>query len=356
MKKVMIIAGTRPEWIKLISVIKELKKQKDIKTIICNTGQHKELSDEILDLFKIKSDYNLHIMKRKQSLSYILTKCVSLLDNVIQKEKPDYICVLGDTSTALSGALSGFNNKVPIIHIEAGVRSKDQNSPYPEEMNRRLITQLATYHLCECQDHLDNLIKEGKRGIVVGNTGADAIKLIKVNKKKKNLVLITMHRRENWGKNMKEICEAISCLAFYEPNNKYIVLCHPNPIVYNTVKKSLDKLPNLVIKTAMRYDKFIKTLGSAKMVISDSGGIGMEAPLVKTPIMIIRDFYENTIVTKLNLGKVVGCTNSTQIFSNIFDVLVNSEKLKAMTKNKLPNSDGKACKRIVKFIEKLEGN
>jgi len=352
--KILIVEGCRPGWIKLVSVIKELKKQKNIETIICNTGQHKEMSQEILDLFKIKPNYNLDIMKRKQSLSYILTKSISLLDNVIQKERPDYIIVLGDTSSALSGALSGFNNKIPVIHIEGGVRSKDQNSPYPEEMNRRLISQLATYHLCECQDHVNNLKKEGKTGILVGNTGADAIKLVKTPKKKKNIVLVTMHRRENWGKNIEEICEAISLLSIIDDENKYVVLCHPNPIVYKTVKKILGKMNNIEVKTAMRYDKFIKLLASAKVVISDSGGIGMEAPLLKTPILIIREFYENVIVTKLNLGKVIGCKDRSDIYGNILKILFDKKKLKAMTKNKLPNSDGKACKRIIKFIKTLE--
>jgi len=352
--KILIVEGCRPGWIKLVSVIKELKKQKNIETVICNTSQHKEMTQEILDLFKIKSDYNLDIMKRKQSLSYILTKSISLLDNVIQKEKPDYIIVLGDTSSALSGALSGFNNKVPVIHIEGGVRSKDQNSPYPEEMNRRLITQLTTYHLCECKNHVDNLKKEGKTGILTGNTGADAVKLVNPPKKKKNIVLVTMHRRENWGKNIKEICEAILLLSIIDDENKYIVLCHPNPIVYKPVKRILDKMNNIEIKTAMRYDKFIKLLASAKIVISDSGGIGMEAPLLKTPILIIREFYENTILTKLNLGKVIGCKDRSDIYGNILKILFDKKKLKEMTKNKLPDSDGKACKRIIKFIKTLE--
>jgi UDP-N-acetylglucosamine 2-epimerase (non-hydrolysing) len=351
--KILIVYGTRPCIIKLVSVIKELEKTKGINLVKVNTGQHREMTKELEDLFKIKPDYNLNIMKKKQSLSYIVTKCVSLLDKVIHKEKPNYIIVLGDTSTALAGALAGFNNKVPVIHIEAGVRSQDQNNPYPEEMNRRLITQLSTYHLCQSNEHLDNLIKEGKTGIVVGNTGADAIKMIKKPNKKKNLVLVTMHRRENWGTNMKDICNEISCLAFYEPKYKFIVLCHPNPIVYNIVKKSLDSLPNLKIKTHMRYDKFIKTLASAKLIISDSGSIGMEAPILKTPIMIIRKFYENPIVEKLNLGKVVGCTKDDKIFGKIYEILINKKKLKEMTKNKLPYSDGKAGKRTVKFIKTL---
>jgi len=349
--RILIVDGCRPGWIKLISVIKELKKEKKFKTIVCNTGQHREMSDEILKLFKIKPDYNLDIMKKKQSISYIVSKSVSKLDKIIKKEKPSLVIVLGDTSSALSGAMAGFFNKIPVMHIEAGVRSETKHEPYPEEINRRLITQLATYNMCQCKEHQKNLEKEGVKGILTGNTGIDAMKLIKVSNKKENIVLITMHRRENWGKNIEEICKAIVMLSSKNKENKYIVLCHPNPIVFNSVNKILGKRKNVIIKTAMRYDKFIKLLAKAKFVISDSGGIGMEAPVFKTPIFIVRNFYENTIVTKLGLGKVVGCSNRFKIFEKIFSTISNPKKLNSMKKNSLPYSDGKAGKKVVEFIK-----
>lgn len=354
-KKIMIIGGTRPEFIKLVSLIKRLNEEPNkFEVTVVNTEQHNKLTKQVLRLFNIKPKYSLNVMKNRQSLSHIVSNVVKRLDVVIKKEKPDLVIVQGDTSTSLSAALCAFNNKVKILHIEAGVRAPDISEPYPEEGNRRMITQISDYHLCQAEQHCKNLIKEGKTGFVIGNTAIDALREVLKGLKlaKKKQILITMHRRENWGEPINRICTAISELAKTFNNYTFIISCHPNPVVSECVKSKLSNIPNIKIIQSLRFDKFVKTMAESRLIITDSGGIPQEAPAFKVPVLIMRDLCENQEILDMEVARLVG-TETDNIIYNASLLLNYTEEHKKMTEGGIPYYRGSACGKIAKYIKEI---
>jgi len=355
--KVMVICGTRPEWIKMASTIRALQKHKDIELVVVNTGQHKELSEQIIKLFKLPVNYNLKIMKKNQSLCDIVKNAIGNLGKIIENEKPYLVLVHGDTTTSLTGALATFYNKTLLMHIEAGARSFNKNLPFPEEANRQLIARIADYHICTCEGHRKNLEKENIKSIISGDPDMDALMMLPhITPCKKEQILITMHRRENWGAPIYDVCTAILELANLYSNYKFIISCHPNPKVKNIVKSVIEDNPiqqkNIEVHTAMPYDKFIKTMVESKLIITDSGGIPQEAATFKIPVLITRDFFENKEMLNLNLAKVVG-TKCDNVVSNVIKLLDNNKEYEKMREAKSPYGDGNAYKIIIKEIEKI---
>ena len=347
MGKIAVVLGTRPEIIKLASVVKGLQKTKhDI--VVINTGQHKQLGKQTLKIFDIKPNYDLKIMKKNQTLCDIVKKSISGLDEIIKKERPDLMIVLGDTATALSGAQSAFYNNVKIMHLEAGVRAETKNLPFPEEANRRMITQISDYNVSIYKEHKDNLKKEGISAILSGNTGIDALKMIKVSKKKKNQILFTMHRRENWDK-VEDMCDLINELAFSTAGWNFIVACHPNPIVRDTVYRKLSFNSLIKIIDSVPYDKFVQLIAESKLIVTDSGGIPQEAPIFNTTVLITRNQYENAEILKLTDTKIVG-TNTEEIKSAILKEMTKKKKSKNY---KNYSKETKSYKKIIKYVEEI---
>lgn len=295
--KIMIVLGTRPEAIKLASLIKGMKKDKFFKPVIVSTGQHKQILDDVLDLFKIKPDYKLNIFKKKQSLSSITTKVVSKLTPIIEKEGPNFVLVLGDTTTAMAASLAAFNTTTGVIHIESGVRTNEMYNPFPEEMNRRLIDDMSTVFFCQTENDLNTLVKEHKRimgadrqlAMVVGNTSFDNFERMKLTRKPNKTIIVTFHRRENWHR-VKEFRKMIEELASRHLDYSIIITAHPNPMI----KKEFEKIqsPNIGLMDAVRYDDFMKMLVKASLVISDSGGIMQETNYFNIPLLIYREHLE----------------------------------------------------------------
>jgi UDP-N-acetylglucosamine 2-epimerase (non-hydrolysing) len=369
-KKILFIFGTRPEAIKLASVIKEFyNKGERFKVLVCITSQHKEMLYPFLDFFKIKADFNLNLMKPAQSLFEITSKGLINIESVLDKVKPDIIFVQGDTSSAFVGALAGYYKRIKVAHIEAGLRSFNKFAPFPEEMNRVLISHIADYHFAPTLKEKKNLEKEGIKDnvYVVGNTIVDVLFYVldiierentKYNKFFKNIdfskkvILLTVHRRENFGNSLKEICNGVRKLAKQFKNEIEIVFpVHLNPYIRKEVFKILGEESNIHLMEPLNYPYFIWLLKSAHFVLTDSGGIQEEAPYLGKPVLVIRDVTERL---PTGIGKkffrVIGRSSE--------NIIKESEKLiygKWYYNNKRLNlfGDGKASKRIGDIVEKI---
>lgn len=305
-KTFLVIFGTRPEAIKLAPLIFQLKKEPDIKVKICVSYQHVELLNQVLNFFEIDVDYNLNIMTENQSLSNIMSKCLTQFEKIIDKEKPQLIIVQGDTSTALSGALSGYYSKVPVAHIEAGLRTYDNYNPFPEEVNRKMIAQVATFHFAPNTVNKQNLNDEGvnKNIWVVGNTGIDALFLAKkyisngfspsisLNKKDhEKLILVTGHRRENIGEPFSLLCDQLTLVA-KQPGIKIVFPLHLNPNLKNVAVEKLSNKDNIVLLDPQPYPDFVWMMQNVDLIITDSGGIQEEAPYLEVPVLVTRKTTE----------------------------------------------------------------
>jgi UDP-N-acetylglucosamine 2-epimerase (non-hydrolysing)/UDP-GlcNAc:undecaprenyl-phosphate GlcNAc-1-phosphate transferase len=366
MKKILFIFGTRPEGIKLAPIILEVKKSKKIKAKICITSQHRLLLDEVLSLFKIKADYDLNLMKDNQRLDQLHASALLSLEKVLEKEKPHLVIVQGDTTSAFCGAIASFYKKIPIAHIEAGLRSFDKYRPFPEEVNRRLISVLSDYHFCPTKKNKENLLKEGinsKSIFVVGNTVLDALRIIVTcNEFKpdtpslekidfsKRIILITLHRRENWQK-MPQICSALKKLAKYFVDDLFIFPAHPNPYIRKIVKINFSKIKNFIITSPLNYKNFILLMKNSYLIITDSGGIQEEAPSLNKPVLVLRDKTERPEIIKIGAAKLIG-TDKKNIFYRIKRVLENEGLYKKMINKRNPYGDGFASERIINVLEK----
>ena len=373
-KKILFIFGTRPEAIKMIPLINEFQKNSTFITEICISAQHREILDEILDFFKIKPDYDLNIMKQGQDLFDITINILKKLKQIIKKAKPDLIFVHGDTSTAFASSLAAYYYKIKIAHIEAGLRTNDLYSPYPEEANRQLIGILAQYHFTPTQKAKDNLVKENKNTkniLITGNTVIDTLfltlDLIKQNrleskiqqelqqyyifKKNRRIILVTAHRRENFGIGFKRICKALEKIALHNPKIDIIYPLNPNPNVSKPAKQFLSKIPNVFLIPPLKYEVFIYLMSKSYFIMSDSGGIQEEAPSLKKPVLVLRENTERPEGLQTNTLKLVG-TNTEKIYTQAQSLLDDLKTYKSMSSAKNPYGDGKACKRIVNFIKK----
>ena len=367
--KLLFILGTRPEAIKLAPIIHEARKyKKNIKVTVCLTGQHDQLVSEIIDFFHIEPDFNLRLMKKNQTLFELTSNSIKVLGEVIHDVNPDLVFVQGDTTTAFISSLSAYYSKTKIAHVEAGLRSKDKYSPFPEEMNRILISHIADYHFAPTEKSKTNLYNEGIKDkiYVVGNTVIDALNFtiknlknsIKYNFTKKfrfiednkKLILVTGHRRESFGKPFENICNAIKKIAY---NNKMrvniIYPVHLNPNVRKPVYDILKNIDNVHLIEPVNYPEFVWLMNRSYLILTDSGGIQEEAPTLKKPVLIMREVTERIEIIENNLGKLVG-TDIDNIVMETQKLLDNQNLYKKMSTGFNPYGDGKSSKRIMSII------
>ncbi len=371
-KRVIIIFGTRPEAIKMAPLIKELKKFPEIfETKVCVTGQHREMLDQVLDFFDIRPDYDLNIMKKNQNLFELTSKIIQYLRPILISFKPDYLFVHGDTTTTLSASIAGFYSFAKVCHVEAGLRTNDKLSPFPEEINRQITTRISDFHFAPTKLSKKNLINENideTSIIVTGNTVIDALiqsinivnenpsKLIlEISEKigKKDLILVTGHRRENFGVGFENICKAIKKIAINNPDLIIIYPVHLNPKVSEPVKQLLGKINNIMLINPVNYPDFIWLMNRSKIIITDSGGVQEEAPSLGKPVLVLRETTERPEAVVAGTVILVG-TDTEKIFSVTKKLLNNENEIERMSKLHNPYGDGFASKRIVQFMKKIK--
>ncbi len=371
--RVLVIFGTRPEAIKLCPLISALRHNSssvNLETIVCVTGQHRQLLDQVLAAFGITPDYDLDLMQPAQSLSGLTSRLLAGLEDVFTQVKPSLAVVQGDTTTALCGALTAFYTGVPVAHVEAGLRTFDLSAPFPEEMNRVLTSRLATLHFAATNWAADNLVREGvapERVQVTGNTGIDAVLTIRdaleagklsrisfpLNKEKK-LIVVTAHRRESFGRALVEICGAISALA--ERTDVQVVWpVHPNPNVQDTVHGTLRGRPNVILLEPLDYLPFVDLMRQAYLVITDSGGIQEEGPSLGKPILVLRAKTERPEAVHAGTVKMVGADREAIIFETA-RLLDDPVEYARMARLHNPYGDGKASGRIAERIASYLGS
>lgn len=361
MKKIMIVFGTRPEAIKMCPVVKEFEKHSDcVETIVCVTGQHREMLKQVLDAFDVQPKYDLDIMKEAQSLFEISCGVLTRIENILDYERPDLVMVHGDTSTTFISSLAAFYKKIPVAHVEAGLRTNDIYSPYPEEFNRQAVGIIAKYHFAPTIRAKQNLINEGKREeeiFVTGNTVIDALKTTVRNdyyseviewSQGYKMVLLTAHRRENLGNSMVNMFSAINKVVEEHEDVKVIFPIHLNPQVR---KLANDYLKNDRIKIIEPLDviDFHNIMAKAYLVLTDSGGIQEEAPSLGKPVLVMRDTTERPEGIEAGTLKLVG-TSEENIYTAFTELLVNEEAYLSMAKAQNPYGDGFASKRIVEIL------
>lgn len=361
----MLCFGTRPEVLKTASLALDLKKNPDFKPVIVMTAQHRQMADQVLKLFGIKADYDLNLMTENQTLSSLSQRLISSMDGLLKKVKPDCVIVQGDTTTAYLAALTAFYHKIPVGHVEAGLRTDDRYQPFPEEMNRRMISQVATFHFAPTRTAKDRLIKEGidRRNIVqTGNTGIDALLIMRrmLSGKKsccfkmplgKKMVLVTAHRRESFGKPLKDVCRGIKKIADAFPEAEILYPVHLNPNVQKPVREMLGNHPRIHLTAPLPYDQLVDIMLKADLILTDSGGIQEEAPSFHKPILVMRNVTERPEGVRAGFSKVVG-QNPGLILKEAKKILKNKQATTRLKKKKNPYGDGKASVRIVKFLEK----
>lgn len=367
MIRVMTVFGTRPEAIKMAPVIAELKTRSEIETIVCVTAQHREMLDQVLEVFDIVPDYDLNIMKKKQSLSEITSRVLLGLEEVIRAVMPDIILVHGDTSTTYAGALAAFYNHVKIGHVEAGLRTYDKLSPFPEEANRQMVSILADIHFAPTLKSKENLLNEGidERNIIVtGNTAIDSLKsTIKENyennifnfNENNKLLLLTSHRRENLGKPMVNIFKAINRVTKEYSNVEIVFPIHKNPEIRKIADDVFANNNKVHIIEPLEVVDFHNIMNKAYLILTDSGGIQEEAPSLGKPVLVLRDTTERPEGVSAGTLKLVG-TDENKIHDTIIELLEDNGKYKQMSMAKNPYGDGKASKRIVDSIIKYFSN
>lgn len=384
MKTIMLVFGTRPEAIKMAPLVIELKKNKaDFNTIVCVTGQHREMLDQVLAVFDIKPDYDLDIMQQGQDLYDITSRVLTGMRDVLRKEHPDIVLVHGDTTTSTAAALAAFYQQIPVGHVEAGLRTHNIYSPWPEEMNRQLTGRIATYHFSPTQLSRQNLLDEGipeEKITVTGNTVIDALHIIvnRLNKEasfaqsaasnllkagydvkriedgKRRLVLITGHRRENFGDGFLHMCSAIKDLTEKYPEVDFVYPMHLNPNVRRPIHQvfgeNIQNLGNMYFIEPLEYVEFIYLMEKSTLVLTDSGGIQEEAPGLAKPVLVMRDTTERPEAITAGTVKLVG-TNYQAIVNSVSELLDDAAAYHQMSHAVNPYGDGKACERIIRRLK-----
>lgn len=363
MKTVMLVFGTRPEAIKMCPLVNELKTRKGIKTVVCVTGQHRQMLDQVLDVFNVVPDYDLSIMKDKQTLFDITTNILNRIKTVLEETKPDVVLVHGDTSTTFVTALACFYLQIPVGHVEAGLRTYNIYSPYPEEFNRQAVSIISRYNFAPTELSKQNLLREGKKAktiYVTGNTAIDALKTtVKPNythpelvwAKGSRLIIITAHRRENLGEPMHHMFKAIRRIMDEHKDVKAIYPIHMNPIVRQEADEELSGCDRIHIIEPLEVVDFHNFLAQSYMILTDSGGIQEEAPSLGKPVLVMRDTTERPEGIKAGTLKLVG-TDEQTIYDNFKELLENKQAYDAMAHASNPYGDGLACKRIADILEK----
>lgn len=380
--KVLLVFGTRPEAIKMAPLVKAFKSLPDLyQTEVCVTGQHREMLDQVLNLFEITPDYDLNIMKQGQDLYDVTARVLTGMRDVLIKSRPDLVLVHGDTTTSTAAALAAFYQQIHVGHVEAGLRTHDVYSPWPEEMNRQITGRIASYHFCPTVMSKTNLINEGidaSKIFVTGNTVIDALqwvvskinsdnsiieevdhKIFKagynvkdLNKSDRQLILITGHRRENFGEGFIDICKSIKLLAEKYDNVDFVYPMHLNPNVRKPIKQVFDQieLPNVYFIEPQEYLQFVRLMSLASVILTDSGGIQEEAPGLGKPVLVMRDTTERPEAVAAGTVKLVG-TSITRIVDAVSELLDNKECYNMMSKAINPFGNGDASSAIIQFIK-----
>lgn len=372
MKKISVIFGTRPEAIKLCPVVLALQKDPAFDCKVCVTGQHKEMLYQVLDVFDVKPDVDLQLMRPNQTLGGLTSRAIAAIDEYLNEEKPDIVMVQGDTTTVLAGALSAFYHHIPVAHVEAGLRTWNMESPWPEEANRVLTTRLSKWHFCPTENNKANLLKEGVPETdiyVTGNTVIDALLMAKDMVAKKppridglpdelmqsseRMVLITGHRRENFGQGFENICTAIRNLAERFPETHFVYPVHLNPNVREPVGRILGEHceKNVHLIEPQSYLPFVALMNRAYLILTDSGGVQEEAPSLGKPVLVMRDTTERPEAVTAGTVKIIG-TERDSIEREATLLLMDSAEYNKMSAAVNPYGDGKAIERIVKILER----
>lgn len=376
MKKILIIFGTRPEAIKIAPVIKELKKNINAFSFkICVTGQHGKMLTQVLDFFEIKPDFKLNIMRKNQSLERLTSKILLKVSKVLDEYKPNLVVVHGDTTTTLATSLASFYKKIDICHVEAGLRTKNIYSPWPEEINRKLTSHLAKIHFAPTQNSKKNLILENINSnfiTVTGNTVIDSLSIVKkkifssdpikekldkkysfLDFKKKKIILVTGHRRENFGKEFENVLKALKYVAFKNKNISIIYPVHLNPRILIPAKNFLSKISNIFLVKPVNYQEFIYLMIKAYIIVSDSGGIQEEASSLGKPVLLTRNNTERPEGLKTGTVKLVG-TNKKNIIKNIENLLSSKKDYQKMSKAQNLYGNGNASKKIINYLKLIK--
>jgi len=372
MKKILLIFGTRPEAIKMAPLVKEFQKNiNDFETKVCVTAQHREMLDQVLDFFEIVADFDLDLMKPGQNLYNLTADIIKNLKSILQSFSPDYVFVHGDTTTTMAASIASFYSGAKVCHVEAGLRTNNKLSPFPEEVNRQIASRVCDFHFAPTETSKKNLLNENIINdsiLVTGNTVIDALlnSVKKVNEKPselisklskkigdKDIVLVTGHRRENHGDGFVRICKALKQIAEDNINRLIIYPVHLNPKVQEPVKRILLGVENIILINPLAYQDFIWLMNRSKIIITDSGGVQEEAPSLGKPVLVMRDTTERPEAVEAGTVLLVG-TNVDLIVSTALDLLNNEDIFEKMSKLHNPYGDGSASNRIVEFIKKIK--
>ena len=370
-KKNLIIFGTRPEAIKMAPLVNQFLADERFDTKVCVTGQHREMLDQVLTFFDITPDYDLSLMKPNQNLYDLTGEVISGLKPILEKFQPDFVYVHGDTTTTMAASIAGFYAGAKVCHVEAGLRTHDLLSPFPEEMNRQVAGRVATYHFAPTIKSQENLLKENvsqENILVTGNTVIDALlessnrvtnlenedvaKLKKIINFNKRLILVTGHRRENHGQGFINICAALKEIAINNPDVEIVYPVHLNPNVLKPVNELLGSVSNIHLVKPLSYPTFVWLMNQSYLIITDSGGVQEEAPSLGKPVLVMRDTTERPEAVEAGTVILVG-TDSNKIIKETQLLLDNSNEYESMSGLHNPYGDGKACQRIIEFISKL---
>lgn len=370
MKKILFCFGTRPETIKMAPLINEARSY-GFEPLTCITGQHKEMLSPFLDFFNISVEYNLAVMKKDQTLCSITTSILTQLEQVLKLSNPDYVCVQGDTTSTLSCALVAFYSKIPVIHIEAGLRTFDKYSPFPEEANRQMVSTFSSFNFCPTKASAKNLIDEKRENVfVTGNTSIDSLRLTTERIKDQNLdkqfkqkyknidfnkriILVTCHRRENHGAPLLNICNALKNIAL-RSDIELIYPVHLNPNIKDIVEKNLTNIENIHLLDPLEYVEFSWFMKNSTLILTDSGGVQEEAPYFKKPILILRENTERPEVLTAGIAKLVG-SNSDFITKEVTKLLDDKDYYSSFIKEKSPFGDGYSAQKTFEILKDFNG-
>jgi len=364
MKKIMLVFGTRPEAVKMCPLALELKKHTELETLVCLTGQHREMLDQVTGIFGVAADYDLAVMRPGQTLTSVTTSILEKFEPVLKREHPDLVLVHGDTTTSFAAALAAFYRQIPVGHVEAGLRTRDRYSPFPEEMNRTLTGRIADFHFAPTENNRNNLEREHVTGhvYVTGNTVIDAFRttvkkdyvfknevLRSLDYRARKCVLVTAHRRENLGKPLEQICRAVGRIAGRYPGMEFVYPAHLNPAVRETAGRILGELPNVHLIPPVDVEDMHNVMSRCFLVMTDSGGLQEEAPSFGVPVLVLRKETERPEAVEAGTVRVVG-VDEDKIYEEAVRLVENPVAYEKMAKAVNPYGDGHACERIARII------
>ena len=356
--KILIIFGTRPEAIKMAPLVLRLRQSLEVK--VCVTGQHRQMLDQVLGLFQIVPDYDLNLMKPNQNLANLTAEVLNGVTRILQKRKFDWVLVQGDTTSTMAGAMAAFYQKVRVGHVEAGLRTYNLNSPFPEELNRQVTSKMAQLHFAPTAESKQNLLKEGfsENNIsITGNTVIDALLWVlehstpldlalPIDLQQSRMILVTGHRRENFGEGFQQICEALQTIALQQPDVQIVYPVHLNPNVLEPVNRILSNLQNIHLLEPLEYPQFVHLMNQSALILTDSGGVQEEAPSLGKPVLVMRDTTERPEAVQAGTVKLVGANQRT-IVDETIRLLNDSEAYRKMAFAHNPYGDGTASNKIM---------